>query len=49
MLIGDWIMLGVHIGVTAFMAMFVFCVCLMVLAGVAALIGGISKAGSGEE
>lgn len=49
MLIGSWIVLGVQIGVTAFFVMFSFCVCLMVLAGVAALIGGISKAGSGDE
>ncbi len=48
-MIGNWIVLGVQIGVTAFFVMFSFCVCLMVLAGVAALIGGITKAGGDGE
>ena len=47
-MMGAWIVKGAEIGVTAFVSLLVFALCLGVLAGVIALFGMLFGAGDGD-
>lgn len=47
-MIASWIVKGAEIAVTAFMSVFVFVLCLGVLAGIVALLGAMFGAGDGD-
>ncbi len=45
----EWVAAGAAFGVEAFFAVFVFLLCAGVMLGLAGIIGGFFKAGSGED
>lgn len=47
-MIAEWVAKGAEIGVTAFFGLFVFILCMGVLAGAIALLGAMFSAADGE-